>query len=175
MYVIGFTSRHSKQNISPPKYIYFSKQQCSNALHKITLTAVKWKVVKNMPHESLFREKMCNLFWWFHYIMEATWFRHVLVWLKAIVHPKIKVMSSFTHPYVVPNRYEFCFFCWTQKKIFLKNVGIIKQLTVAIDLHSRKTNTMEVNNCLVTNIIQNVFFCVQLDEAHTGLQQHEGE
>ncbi len=29
------------------------------------------------------------------------------VFLKGIVHPKIKIMSSFTHPQVVPNLYEF--------------------------------------------------------------------
>ncbi len=35
--------------------------------------------------------------------------------LKSIVHPKMKILSSFTHPSLV---YEFLFFCWTQKKIF---------------------------------------------------------
>ncbi len=27
-------------------------------------------------------------------------------WLKGIVHPKMKILSSFTHPQVVPNLYE---------------------------------------------------------------------
>jgi len=27
-------------------------------------------------------------------------------------------MSPFTHPQVVPNLYDFFFFCWMQKKIF---------------------------------------------------------
>ncbi len=27
--------------------------------------------------------------------------------LKGIVHPKMKILSSFTHPQVVPNLYEF--------------------------------------------------------------------
>ncbi len=27
--------------------------------------------------------------------------------LKGIVHPKMKILSSFTHPRVVPNLYEF--------------------------------------------------------------------
>ncbi len=27
--------------------------------------------------------------------------------LKGIVHPKLKILSSFTHPQVVPNLYEF--------------------------------------------------------------------
>ncbi len=29
-----------------------------------------------------------------------------LVELKGIVHPKMKILSSFTHPQVVPNLYE---------------------------------------------------------------------
>ncbi len=37
--------------------------------------------------------------------------------LKGTVHPKMKILSSFTHPQVVPNLYE-CLFCWTQRKIF---------------------------------------------------------
>ncbi len=40
-------------------------------------------------------------------------------------------------------------------------------------------NTMESmanSNCLVTNNLQNIFFCVQQkEEIHTGLEQHEGE
>jgi len=27
--------------------------------------------------------------------------------LKVIVHPKMKILSSLTHPHVVPNLYEF--------------------------------------------------------------------
>jgi len=31
-------------------------------------------------------------------------------------------------------------------------------------------------NCLVTNILQNIFICVQQKkEIHTGVEQHEGE
>jgi len=29
-------------------------------------------------------------------------------------------------------------------------------------VYGRKKNTMEVSNCLVTNILQNIFFCVRL-------------
>ncbi len=28
-------------------------------------------------------------------------------YIKGIVHPKMKILSSFTHPQVVPNLYEF--------------------------------------------------------------------
>ncbi len=35
---------------------------------------------------------------------------------------------------------------------------------------------MATVNCLVTNILQNTFFCVQqLKDIHTGLDQLEGE
>ncbi len=35
---------------------------------------------------------------------------------------------------------------------------------------------MATSNCLLTNILQNIFFCVQqLKETHTGLEQVEGE
>ncbi len=37
--------------------------------------------------------------------------------IKGIVHPKMTILSSFTHPQVVPHLWVY-FFCWTQKKIF---------------------------------------------------------
>ncbi len=37
---------------------------------------------------------------------EHLWMHNVLN-LKGIVHPKMKILSSFTHPQVVPNLYEF--------------------------------------------------------------------
>jgi len=40
-----------------------------------------------------------------------------------------------------------------------------------IDLVGIK-NTVEVNG---TNILQNIFFCVQTEVSHTGLKQPEGE
>ncbi len=52
---------------------------------------------------------------------------------------------------------------------------VTKQLTVAIDFHSRGKNSMEVN-LLVNNILQNIFFCVQQKKLiHTGLEKLEGE
>ncbi len=52
---------------------------------------------------------------------------------------------------------------------------VTKQLTVAIDFHSRGKNSMEVN-LLVNNILQNIFFCVQPKKLiHTGLEKLEGE
>jgi len=39
------------------------------------------------------------------------------VTVKGIVHPKIKILSSFTHPQVIPNLYEF-----HQKDDIMKNM-----------------------------------------------------
>ncbi len=41
--------------------------------------------------------------YWNHYIMLKT----EIECFKGIVHPKMKILSSFTHPQVVPNLYEF--------------------------------------------------------------------
>ncbi len=40
--------------------------------------------------------------------------------------------------------YSMSFFCWAQKKIF-RRMLVTKQLTVAIDFHSKEKNTTEVN------------------------------
>jgi len=56
----------------------------------------------------------------------------------------------------------------TQKDI-LKNVG---NQTVDKKENTKSTRTID---CLVTNILRNIFFCVQQKkEIHTGLEQHEG-
>jgi len=51
---------------------------------------------------------------------------------------------------------------------------VFKHLTLAIDLKTKKL--IATINCLVINILQNVYFCVQQKkETHKGLEQHEGE
>jgi len=50
-------------------------------------------------------------------------------WLKGIVHFKMKILSSFTHPQVVSNLYEFINF--TQKKIFWR-MSVTRQLMYPI-------------------------------------------
>ncbi len=55
-------------------------------------------------------------------------------------------------------------------------VLVTKQLAVAIDFYniffSIIWKSMATVNCLVTNIFQNIFFCVpQLKELDTGLEQ----
>jgi len=51
---------------------------------------------------------------------------------------------------------------------------VIKQLMVAIEFLSRKKKlwkSMATVNCLITNILQNVFFCVQQKkETHLGVE-----
>jgi len=79
---------------------------------------------------------------------------------KRIVHPKLKIVLSFTHPQVVPNLYNFYlfFFCWIQKKIFWR-MWVTKQLTVATDflsIFSILWKSLATVNC-------------------TGLKQHENE
>ncbi len=53
---------------------------------------------------------------------------------KMIVHPKMKNML-FTQPRVFPKLYDF-FFCGTNKKTFLKNVGD-QTATYPIDFQER--------------------------------------
>ncbi len=55
-------------------------------------------------------------------------------YLKGIVHLKMKILSSFTHPQVVPNLYE-CLLCWTQRKIFWR-MWKTEQFWGTIDFHS---------------------------------------
>jgi len=57
---------------------------------------------------------------------------HKLV--KGLVHPKMKILSVFTHPHVVPNLYVFICSVDTKEDIW-KNV-LIKQISFPIDYHS---------------------------------------
>jgi len=74
----------------------------------------------------------------------------------------MKILSSFTHPQVVSNLW-ISFFCWKQKKIFWR-MSVTRQLMDPIDLHRKKKiqwRSMGPINSLVTDILQNIFFCVQ--------------
>ncbi len=65
--------------------------------------------------------------------------------LKGIVHPKMKILSSFTHPQVVPKVVWMSLFCWTQRKIFWR-MWETEQFWGTIDFHSIFFPTMEVND-----------------------------
>ncbi|MGL5597903.1 MAG: hypothetical protein ACRDDA_07235 [Aeromonas sp.] len=68
--------------------------------------------------------------------------------LKGIPHRKMKIVSSYTHPHVVSNLYEF--------------------------LSSAEQKGRYLEEC--TDILLNIFLSVQQKkEIHTGLKQHEGE
>ncbi len=70
---------------------------------------------------------------------------HLNIWrywsLKGII---MKILSSFTHPQVVPSSVWMSLFCWTQKKIFWR-MWETEQFWGTIDFHSFLFPTMEVN------------------------------
>ncbi len=65
-----------------------------------------------------------------------------LINIKGIVNPKMTILSSFTHPHVVPNLYAFL--SSVEHKDNLMNVGN-QTVDVAIDFHSIFFHTVEVN------------------------------
>ncbi len=92
--------------------------------------------------------------------------------LKGIVHPKMKILSSFTHPQVVPNLYE-CLCSAEHKGRYSEECG--KQSSSGALLTSIVFffPTMEVNGAPkqpVTNFLQNIFCVRQNKEMHTGLE-----
>ncbi len=98
--------------------------------------------------------------------------------LKGIVHPKMRILSSFTHPQVVPNLYE-CLCSAEHKGRYSEECG--KQSSSGAPLTSivfffLLWKSMVPQNSLVTNFLQNIFLCVQQNkEIHTGLELLEGE
>ncbi len=73
------------------------------------------------------------------------------------------ILSSFTHPPLVPNLSS------------VEHRGrklITKQLMVAIDFHSMEKILLK--SMATVNILQNIFFCLFSKETHTGLEQLEG-
>ncbi len=52
----------------------------------------------------------------------------------GIVHPKMKILSSFTHPHVVPNLNKFLSYIEHKRRYF--EFWRTKQLMVPIDFHS---------------------------------------
>ncbi len=82
---------------------------------------------------------------------------------KGIVHPKMKIMSLFTHPQVVSNLYECIFSAEQQRKIFWR-MWETEQFWGTIDFHSiffLLWKSMVPQNSLVTNFLQNIVLCVQ--------------
>ncbi len=61
---------------------------------------------------------------------------------KAIVHLKMLILWSFTHPHVVQNLYEFVSYVEHKRRYILQNAG--NQTVLGPDFH-REINTIEVN------------------------------
>jgi len=62
--------------------------------------------------------------------------------LKGILHPKMKILSSFTHPQVVSNLYEFLSSAEHKGRYFEE---LLEPMFSTINFHSRKQNkTMKV-------------------------------
>ncbi len=97
---------------------------------------------------------------------------------KGIVHSKIKILSLFTHPQVVPNLYE-CLCSAENEGRYSEECE--KQSSSGAPLTSivffvLLWKSMVPQNSLVTNFLQNIFLCVwQNKDIHTGLELLEGE
>ncbi len=90
-------------------------------------------------------------------------FRSALSYLKGIVHPKITILSLFTHPQVVPNMYE-CICSAEHKGRYSEECG--KQSSSGAPLtyivfFFLLWKSMVPQNILVTNFLQNIFLCVR--------------
>jgi len=86
----------------------------------------------------------------------------------------MKILSSFTHPQVVANLYEFLLL--NTKEDILKNDWDFGTINLHSSFIFLLWKSMLPNNHLVPIVLQNIVLCVQQKkETHTGLQQLEGE
>ncbi len=93
-------------------------------------------------------------------------------WIKGIVHPKLKILSSFTLPQVVPDLYE-CLCSAEHKGRYSEECG---EKSSSGSIFFLLWKSMVPQNILVTNFLQNIFLCVrQNKDIHTGLELLEGE
>ncbi len=139
-------------------------------------SGVNWVFVASLKfsllggHQSVMQQNFLNF--WSH--DRASLFLR----LKGIVHPKMKILSSFTHPQVVPNLYE-CVCSAEHKGRYSEECG--KQSSSGAPLTSivfffLLWKSMVPQNSLVTNFLQNIFHCVQQNiDIHTGLELLEDE
>lgn len=84
--------------------------------------------------------------------------------MKRTVYPKLKPLSSFTHPQVATNLYQFLSSVEHKIRSF-KNVGN-QTVPIANDFHSRtKKNAVSQRlwSAVVSNIPQNTLFCSTLN------------
>ncbi len=101
--------------------------------------------------KQLFSTKGDRALWW------ASANVQVGLILEGIVHPKMKLLSSFTHPHIVPNLYKLT--CVKHNRIWrtkLKNQTVVDPYWLPW-----VNNTTGTIICLITSTLQNIFFCVQ--------------
>ncbi len=95
----------------------------------------------------LFNFKIYTVTVYFNSVLHSTlpviMVTHLSKLLKGIIHPKMKILSSFTHPQVVPNLYE-CLCSAEHKGRYSEECGK-RQFWGTIDFHSIFFPTMEVN------------------------------
>ncbi len=82
-----------------------------------------------------------------------------LINIKGIVNPKMTILSSFTHPHVVPNLYAFL--SSVEHKDNLRNVGN-QTVDVAIDFHSIFFHTVEVGSSIKYFFITWIFIYLHM-------------
>jgi len=73
-------------------------------------------------------------------VVEKVHFLHELVQssVQGLFHPKMKILSVFTHPHVVPNLYVFICSAEHKGRYLEECLLLIKQISFPIDFHSRK-------------------------------------
>ncbi len=98
-----------------------------------------------------------------------------LLGVKGIVHPKI--LSSFTHPQVFPNRYKNIFVLPNTKKDILKKVGNSSSGAPLTSIVGKNiyNGSQWCPRTDVSHILQNIFLCVQNKHIHTDSELFEGE
>ncbi len=64
------------------------------------------------------------------------------VYFKRVVHIELKIMSSFMHPNVISNLFDFIYYLWNTKDYILKNAHN-QTILVHNDFHCVNKNNTE--------------------------------
>ncbi len=140
--------------------------------YQIALTALKYETPKFLWFRTQKRTHAYS-----KTVLFPIWVYVYALFFKGIVHPKMKIMSSFTHP-VVSNLYE-CVCSAEHKGRYSEECG--KQSSSEATLTSiifffLLWKSMVPQNSLLTNFLQSIFLCVrQNKDIHTGLELLESE